>query len=339
MSLNKEFSRRGFLRQSFAFSALAGLGALPSFADSKPDAAVAAGSHLLMVGDWGYEDTKAQSRVAKAMQTYAKERGFKTEALFMLGDNWYGPLPGGVSDARWQTQFEQMYPKSVFDCPAYAIPGNHDYQRMPESKVAAELAYAKAGGTRWTMPSLWYSFQFPAKNPLMTVIALDSNMPSEDGRWDHGTNFTLKPEQAAEQLAWLKTELEKPRSTPFLVVMGHHPIFSNGPHGDHKGLTRDWEPLLREHKAHLYLAGHDHDMQHLEFEGHPTSFVLSGGGGADLYNLKIAQAQRGPMAEKVYGFSELIVAPEMLTLRHLDEQGKLIHAFTKRPDGAMNILA
>jgi tartrate-resistant acid phosphatase type 5 len=338
MSLNGTLSRRHFLRQSFAFSALAGLGSLPSLAYSKHESAGVGGSHLLMVGDWGYENFDAQARVAKAMQGYVGERGFTTEALLMLGDNWYGPLPGGVKDKRWQTQFEQMYPKSVFDCPAYAIPGNHDYQRMPESKVAAELEYAKAGGTRWTMPSLWYSFQFPAKKPLVTVIALDSNMPSADGRWDRGTDFTLTPAQQAEQLAWFAAELEKPRTTPFLIVMGHHPIFSNGPHGDHKILIRDWEPLLRKHKVHLYLAGHDHDMQHLEFDGHPTSFVLSGGGGADLYKLKIDAAQRGPMAQRVYGFSELVVTPEVLTLRHLDESGRLIHAFTKKLDGAVEII-
>ena len=79
------------------------------------------------------------------MQDYVQARGIKTDALLMLGDNWYGPLPGGVKDERWKTQFEEMYPKSVFDCPAYAILGNHDYQRMPESKVDAELEYAKAG--------------------------------------------------------------------------------------------------------------------------------------------------------------------------------------------------
>jgi len=339
MSLNETLSRRSFLRQSFAFSALAGLGALPSFASTKRSDASGGASHMLMVGDWGYENFEAQSRVAKAMQGYVKEHGFTTEALLMLGDNWYGPLPGGVKDKRWQTQFEEMYPKSVFDCPAYAIPGNHDYQRMPESKVAAELEYAKLPGTRWTMPSLWYRFEFPAKKPVMTVIALDSNVLFADGTWDKGTNFTLTPTQEAEQLVWLAAELEKPRTTQFLVVMGHHPVFSNGPHGDHKTLIRDWEPLLRKHQVHLYLAGHDHDMQHLEFEGHPTSFVLSGGGGADLYNLKIHKEQRGPMAEKVYGFSELVVAQEMLTVRHLDEQGRMIHAFTKKADGTVNILA
>jgi tartrate-resistant acid phosphatase type 5 len=335
MGPSEVVSRRRFLRQSFAFSALAGLGALPSFASSRQAGSANGASRLLMVGDWGYENFEAQSRVAKAMQAYVRVQGFTTEALLMLGDNWYGPLPGGVKDVRWQTQFEEMYPRSVFDCPAYAIAGNHDYQRMPQSKVAAELEYAKAGGTRWTMPSLWYSFEFPAKKPLMTVIALDSNMPRPEGTQAAGVNFTLTPEQQAEQLAWLAAELEKPRKTPFLVVMGHHPIFSNGPHGDHKVLVRDWEPLLRKHKVHLYLAGHDHDMQHLEFEGHPTSFVLSGGGGADLYPLLIDEAERGPYAARVYGFSDLEVTAETLTLRHLDEKGQLLHSFTKKADGTV----
>src|SRR5580704_19661372 len=215
--MNGMLSRRGFLRQSFVFSALASLGSLPTFAAGLEGKLNPAAKQLLILGDWGYEDFTAQSRVADAMQRYVRERGIKTDALLMLGDNWYGPLPGGAESERWKTQFEEMYPKSVFDCPAYAILGNHDYQRMPESKVAAELEYAKARGTRWTMPSLWYSFQFPANKPLVTVIALDSNMPSENGKWDKGTNFTLKPEQAAEQVAWLKAELEKPRTTPFTI--------------------------------------------------------------------------------------------------------------------------
>jgi hypothetical protein len=45
------------------------------------------------------------------------------------------------------------------------------------------------------------------------------------------------------------------------------------------------------------------------------------------------------MAERVYGFSDLQVTEEMLTLRHLDENGRLIHAFSKRPDGTVNLLS
>src|SRR5579871_6441348 len=248
-------SRRRFLRQSFAFSAAAAVAPSSIFAaPARSDAA-----HLLMIGDWGRETKdQAQQIVAQGMIDYTRKHSLPLQALLMLGDNWYDALPGGVDSLRWQTGFEQMYPKSVFNCPAYAIAGNHDYQIMPENKLAAELAYANRGNTRWTMPSLWYRFEFPAKNPQITFIALDSNVFHEDKKPEaHEYNFTLTPEQQSQQLVWLEAELKKPLTTPFLCVMAHHPVFSNGPHGDHKVLIRDWDPLLRKYNVHLYLAGHD----------------------------------------------------------------------------------
>lgn len=331
-------SRRRFLRQSFAFSALATLGlrsSLAGFVPSDPSAA-----DLLMIGDWGYENYTAQAEVAAGMQHYVQQHALKPQALLMLGDNWYGALEGGAQSPRWQTQFEQLYPAGVFPGPAYAILGNHDYQRWPESKVDAELEYARSGHTRWTMPARWYRFEFPSKNPLITFLALDSNMPHAG--WPpagHGRDFTLTPQEQAEQLAWLETELKRPRTTPFLVVMAHHPVYSDGPHGDHQVLIHDWDPLFRKYNVPLYLAGHDHDLQHLEFEGHPTSFFLSGGGGADLYNLKIDPSQRGPYAQKLYGFSHLSVTGKQLTLRHLDSKGNTLHALTKTVEGKTAIVS
>ena len=84
MGQSEVVSRRRFLRQSFAFSALAGLGALRSLASSKQIGSATGASRLLMVGDWGYEKFEAQSRVAKAMQAYVRGQGFTTEALLML---------------------------------------------------------------------------------------------------------------------------------------------------------------------------------------------------------------------------------------------------------------
>jgi hypothetical protein len=323
-------SRRGFLKQSFAFSALASLGSTLSWSRAlapAPTVSDAAGAELLMIGDWGYDDDHtAQSQVASGMRRYAHENAVNPQALLMLGDNWYGELAGGSQSPRWQTQFEEMYPHDVFPGPAYAILGNHDYQKWPESKVNAELAYAKSGHTRWTMPARWYSFEFPAQNPLITFIALDSNMPFKDGTSERGKDFTLTPAQQAEQLRWLEGELKRPRTTPFLVVMGHHPVYSDGPHGDHPVLVRDWDPLFQKYKVDVYLAGHDHDLQHLEFEGHPTTHFLSGGGGADLYDLKVDPSARGPFAQKVYGFSHLSITEKQLTLRHLDPSGHIFRS-------------
>ncbi len=333
--MSQPVNRREFLRQSFAFSALAaGVGSLPALA-AAPNAGA---KHLVIVGDWGWEgDLAGQTATAQQMTKYVSAHRLKPEALLMLGDSWYGPMPGGVDDPRWKNQFEDMYPKSAFDCPAYSIMGNHDYQRMPASvtKTEMELAYAKRPGTRWTQPALWYSFEFPKKDPFITFIALDSNVYG--GHHQDAVNFTLTPEQQAEQLKWFEAELKKPRKTPFTVVLGHHPIFSNGPHGDHKILIEEWEPLLRKHNVSLYLAGHDHDLQHLEFEGHPTSFICSGAGGADLYDLKITEAQRGPYAEKVYGFSHLEATPGKLTLRHIAADGKMVHAFSKTANGIVTV--
>jgi len=343
--LSSFISRRRFLRQSFAFSALAALGSDLGFAHS----AAAPGAHeILMIGDWGYENAEAQAHVAAGMTAYARKNSIRPDAFFLLGDNWYGALEGGANSTRWKTNFEDLYPREVYDCPAYAVLGNHDYQRWPESKVDAELAYARIPGSRWIMPARWYTFEFPRKNPLITFIALDSNMPhppkagekanSDKPKSDKPSrDFTLTPEEKDQQLDWLIAELERPRTTPYLAVIAHHPVYSNGPHGDHPTLIADWDPLFRKHNVTLYLAGHDHDLQHLEFENHPTSFFLSGGGGADLYDIKVDPAHRGPYGQKVYGFSQLSVTPEQLTLRHFDSDGRLIHAFRKTPSGKITL--
>lgn len=356
MSMGSGLTRRGFLRRSLAWSAMASLAGRQGFATQAEMPRGAA--HALIVGDWGWDGNgghgdlrdgtayAAQGQVAGGMRRYAAAHGLRPEALFLLGDNWYGDLVGGAQSERWQTQFEQMYPASAFPGPAYAMLGNHDYQYLPASvnKVEAELEYARVGRgvdggrTRWTLPERWYSFDFPQRKPLIRCLVLDSNMPRPDGLARHGADFTLTPEQQAEQLLWLRAELAKPRVAPFLVVMAHHPVYSNGPHGDHPVLVRDWAPLFAEHKVDFYFAGHDHDLQVLQMDGAPTTHFLSGGGGADLYVLKRDDSQRGPYSQEVHGFSHLSVTAKELQLRHLDASGRLLFAVAKSPGGALRML-
>ena len=336
-------NRRRFLQSAFAFSAataLAGCGD-DFIYTSKPDAVTGGVSHILMVGDWGWDTSTAdQVQVAAGMQAYVEKYSLTPDALLFLGDNFYGDMSGGVKSSRWQSQFEQMYPASAFPGPAYAVPGNHDYQNAPQSKFQMELAYSQTGKSRWTMPGRYTRFTFPELEPTITFIALDSNMPNEPSNPPppSASYYTPTDEERAEQLEWLEATLQEPLTTPFLVVMGHHPVYSNGEFGDNGTLVRDWDPLFRQYGVHLYLAGHDHDMQHLEFVGHPTSFFMSGGGGAELTPLRSDDADRGPFAQEVHGFSHLQVRPDLMTLRHLDPLGNLMHKFTKTPDGVVTIL-
>jgi 3',5'-cyclic AMP phosphodiesterase CpdA len=132
-------------------------------------------------------------------------------------------------------------------------------------------------------------------------------------------------------MIWFKAELEKPRTAPWLVVIGHHPLYSNGVHGDDKTLISEWDELFKKHKVHFYFCGHDHDLQHLEFEKHPTSFVVSGGGGAKM---REPTHERGPFAMGVYGFTHLEINQEKFIVRHFDANRKLLHAFAKKTDGS-----
>lgn len=327
ISSTPAISRREALRQTFFFSAALALGARGTVAHAEE---IAGERQFLMIGDWGAGiQHRQQSIVAAGMIDYVKKGGFTPDGLFLLGDNFYGAFPGGLDCPRWKTDFEDMYPADVFPGPCWAMLGNHDYDEEPITKLQAELAYQNARpGTRWTMPAKWYRFDWPAQNPVMTCLVLDSNYRNHA--------ISLTPEERAQQMIWLKAELAKPRTAPWLVCLGHHPLYSNGLHGDTPALIEEWGPLFQKHGVDFYFAGHDHDLQHFEFSELRTSFVLSGGGGAQVYPLR--DTSRGPYSTASYGFTHLQVSANRFVVRHLDFLGKPLHAFSKTPDGKVEIL-
>jgi hypothetical protein len=323
-------SRRQFL-QTFAFSAAALLaGRARTSAVSQADAKA---QHLLVFGDWGAVDPIPQQEVAKAMVNYAHGQGIRPAAQLLLGDNFYGQFDGGVDCPRWRAQFEDMYPASQFEGPCYAILGNHDYNVEPAGKGDAQLAYAAAHrGTRWTLPAKWYRFDFPQDRPLVTFVMLDSNYQKATA-----DKLSLTDAERTAQGEWLRAELTKPRTTPFLIVCGHHPLYSNA--GDGTALINEWDGLFRQHGAHVYFCGHIHDLEHLEFEGHPTSFVVTGGGGTTLRKTDATLSKaNNRFAQLVHGFTHLEIADQRLVIRHIGTDGTQLHAFAKTPQGAVEIL-
>ena len=185
-----------------------------------------------------------------------------------------------------------------------------------------QLAYARQGGTRWRMPAKWYRVDVGGGPAGLTILALDSNLP---GRTQEGK----------EQLQWLEAQLAGPRDT-FTLVIGHHPVFSNGTHGDTAHLVADWAPLFERHRVHAYLAGHDHDLQHLELADRFTSFVISGGGGHGPRPLR-RRDRPAPFGRDVRGFTHLHVGPETLAFAHHGVDGTRFHRFTKRSDGRVHV--
>jgi tartrate-resistant acid phosphatase type 5 len=268
--------------------------------------------NLLVLGDWG-QGTDAQKRVADAMGAYHVNSAKQFDAVVTVGDNFYDAVRT-VKDKRWFTLFEDVYDVDRLNMPFYAALGNHDYGGQ---SVEAELAYQKAQPkTRWRMPGRWYRVDFPAGRPIVSVLVLDSN-ESEMSRamW-------------AEQLAWMDRELAAAsREAQWVVTVGHHPPFSNGWHGDNPHVEEEWGPLWKRHRVDFHLAGHDHDMQHIQVGGYPaTDFVISGGGGAAK---RWISGRRGPFARLMNGFVHLHFTEAKAVLRILDDRGRVAYEYAK----------
>ena len=313
------FSRRRLLRTAFCSSAALALNLRPVAAAPPPAAPDAL--HLLAIGDFGTTG-KLQVAVAQAMTGFLEKTGVPLDSMLLLGDNFYGPAKDGfsVDSERWRNTFEDVYPEKIFNCPCHVVLGNHDYGDNRGGEEV-QLAYARRGGTRWRMPAKWYRVDVGGDSVGLTILALDSNL--------------RKGKEADAQLEWLGDALRGPRAA-LTMVIAHHPLYSNGSHGDTERLVKAWGPLFEEHGVHAYLCGHDHDLQHLELEGLRTSFVISGGGGARTRRLKTPDRTM-PFGRDIYGFTHIQVLPDRLVFAHHGIEGELLHRFEKRADGSVAV--
>jgi tartrate-resistant acid phosphatase type 5 len=261
---------------------------------------------VLAFGDYG-DGSASQRQTAEAMVRYDRDHPF--DLGLTLGDNFY---PQGLNDPaspRWDTEWESLY--NPLGIRLYATFGNHDY--YDRTSPPAEIA--RSGRSRsWCMPRAYYTF---AAGPVQ-FFALDTD-PIEKGE-----------ASVAAQLDWLRGALQASQAR-WKVVYGHHPIYTNGEHGDERGylpaLRDRLFPILRDQKVDVYLAGHDHDLESLKPLG-GVSFFVSGGGGKEKRPLQTSQCRS--WAESSYGFTVLEATDDELTVRFLDSTGRSLHETTLR---------
>jgi tartrate-resistant acid phosphatase type 5 len=277
--------------------------------------------NLIAMGDWGSAGQEEKD-VANSLAKYVSRTGLQFNALLTCGDNFYVPLKD-ADDYQFQAVFEDMFDAKRINFPFYATYGNHDYEK---DKARIELAYAaNHPDSRWKFPSRYYRLDLPVEKPLVTILMLDSNKPR------------MTPEQWAGEMKWIDEELSKPRTTKWTIAAAHHPLFSNGAHGDNGVLQVQWGPLFKKHKLDFYLCGHDHDMQQLQVPGWSTTFILAGGGGKKP--TKMRRDQRGPFSRSMNGFTHLEINPDRVTVRFVTgPEAQIVHQIQRTPDGQVSML-
>ncbi|HEX6961838.1 MAG TPA: metallophosphoesterase [Lacipirellula sp.] len=286
------------------------------------------GIHLLALGDYGMRGNEGQRSVADRMATFARSLGAPLTGVLAIGDNFYRK----ITPNRFETDFEQMYSQQDLACPFYACAGNHDYGTalydFQQGKLQMQLDYAANNPqSRWKFPAKWYSVELPSpEEPLVKIVTLDGSY------WPGA----LTPREKVDQRRWLEAELKKPTKAPWLWVVNHYPLFSDtADRGDNKTLIREWGPILQDHPVSLCLAGHDHTLQHLRVEGYSADFVVSGAGGARLYD--VHPSERGFCNNQCFGFAHLYASPERMELQFINAAGERLHGYTRDRQGKVEV--
>jgi tartrate-resistant acid phosphatase type 5 len=258
---------------------------------------------VLAFGDFG-NGSNEQKQVAAAMLKFHRQTAF--DFAITLGDNFYSYGMESPTDPRWKTWWDALY--DPLGIKFYASLGNHDWGFA--DSPAAEILYTQQSPS-WCLPAPYYTF---TAGPVQ-FFALDTNEVSE------------------AQLLWLKDELAK-SSARWKLVYGHHPIYSVGAHADNPGLIRRLLPVLKG-RADVYLAGHDHDMQHLK-AADGVHFFVAGGGGAGVRPVK--PEPRALFAKDVHGFCVVEADGKQLKLRFVDTALNQLYEATLSKSGAAAVL-
>lgn len=326
-----KISRREALRRTVVFAAGAAVAGRGAALRAEPVVTEfgGVGLNVLAVGDYGTQGNASQRSVAGAMARFSKALDKRLDAVLALGDNFYKK----ITPNRFTDHFEKLYSTDGLDCPFYACAGNHDYGTAKydhqDGKLQMQLDYARNNpSSRWKMPAKWYTIELPsAEAPLVKAIVLDGNY------WEGA----LTPKEKITQRRYLEAELKKPTDARWLWVVNHFPFFSEcAKRGDNNALIRDWGKLIQDYPVSLCFAGHDHTMQHLRCEGFSPDFIVSGAGGAGLYDVN--PTQRGFVNNRQLGFAHVHVSPDELQLQFIDAAGNCLHRFRRDPSGNVTVL-
>lgn len=214
-----------------------------------------------------------------------------------LGDNFYRSGMKSVTDKKWDLLWEKPFGR--LGIPFYATLGNHDYR----GRAQAQIDYTQRSAT-WRMPAYYYAFQAGSAR----FVALDTE------KW------------SPAQGEWLRAQLARPAR--FRVVYGHHPVLSYGHHGGDaktEDIRAQLLPLLKSGAVDLYIAGHDHDLQHLKLDG--IDLLVCGGGGTETRPTRKGPESR--FAVSAHGFCEIEAEAKRLKVRIRGVDGRTFTEFQR----------
>lgn len=261
---------------------------------------------FISVGDWGsaslggYHLRNAQGTAA-AMKTYianAKNSGGSggDGVAFVLntGDNFYYCGIQNTSDPQISEDYTALF--GGMGVPWYHSLGNHDYGFSPEAQLILNETIPE-----WIMDDRYYHrrIELPRDSGtgtgtgiIVNIIVLDTNPCVRDYRgtnrrlWDPcGTQYpdcspiaepcrfheNILSQDCDTQLSWAKNVFANIPDGEWVFVIGHHKA-------EEVNVADFQTTILDNPRVHLYLNGHNHNLEHYSVNGQ-AKYITTGAGG------------------------------------------------------------
>ena len=135
-----------------------------------------------------------------------------------------------------------------------------------------------------------------------------------------------------QQTRWLEEDLAANQKADYRFVVGHHPPFTavERRQGDNAHVTA-LTPMWEKYRVTAGLFGHDHNYQHYLKNG--VHYVVSGGGGAPLYDVNKPDPAIARKVASIENFVSVSVNGKTARVQAIDIDGKVLEEFEFRAAG------
>ena len=238
-------------------------------------------------GDWGhnvpanvsesgiaYEEVKVANAVAQ------KAAEVHPSFFVMLGDNFYENGVASVNDPLWQAYYKSVYSAPSTEVPWYLILGNHDYYGLHTPLAQVDYTTSALNSdSRWNLPDNFYTkiFNVPNSDKTLQIFFVDTVLLAPNGASPAKTG--LPPANADGSTSDVQMLLLKPylnlveqqlqmSTADYKIVAGHYHIYTVTDGDDTTPeLVTYLVPLMQKYGVQAYMNGHEHNAEHIYFNG------------------------------------------------------------------------
>lgn len=210
-------------------------------------------------------------------------------------------------------KFFEPYAETLAVAPVYPTVGNHDLASEdgePYDRVFS-LPVDEAGETRRR-----YAFGY---GPLRVVV-VDSEV------YERGDEA-----EVAAQRDWLEATLAAATDRPWTIVVVHLPPYNSTTLKEAPAVREDLAPIFVRHGVDVVLSGDVHNYERINPIG-GVSYVVTGGGGADLH-VAVTPGVQTAAAASVHHAVRLEADPRRLVLEAVNRDGVVFDRAEIRREG------